>query len=122
MPQRGLGAHPCPAMVAAQTRQLSGNGNETLVAMEIPNTSDSDVALLWQLHPKPSGGSAGAIYFSLLAEKGLREPHCAPSSLQCGDEGCLVTLPLTDGFDPSPKGSAALRGKTSPERLATGAP
>lgn len=75
---RGLGAHPCPVMVAAQTRQLSGNGNETLVAMEIPNTSDSDVALLWQLHPKPSGGSAGAIYFSLVAEKGSESPIALP--------------------------------------------
>lgn len=38
--------------------------SETLVAMVIPNSSDSDVALLWQLHPKPSGGSAAAIFLS----------------------------------------------------------
>lgn len=48
--------------------------SETLVAMVILNSSDSDVALLWQPHPQPLGGSAD---FSLIAEKGSEAPFCS---------------------------------------------
>lgn len=47
--------------------------SETLVAMVILNSSDSDVVLLWQLHPKPLGSGAGTFFF-LAVEKGSKAP------------------------------------------------
>lgn len=56
---------PCGVMVPVQTLPVSSleMASETLVAMVILNSSDSDVALLWQPYPQPLGGSAGTIFF-----------------------------------------------------------
>lgn len=64
-------------MVPVQTPVSSLEmASETLVAMVILNSSDSDVALLWQRHPQPSGGSAGTIFLSVAAP-GSEAPFCS---------------------------------------------
>lgn len=89
---------PCPSPVVRwlqpqnPVRPLE-MATETLVAMVILNSSDSDVALLRQQHPQPLGGNAGT-FFSLVAEKGSECPFCSLlAALQWRSFGAVLLFP-----------------------------